>query len=75
MLVLGEHEDGLLSLASLRDVLRQVLQGLGAQGVEHVEVAEEGGQREDDHRDAHAHLEERRAGQGGARRAGMLHIA
>nr|WP_306818463.1 hypothetical protein [Archangium lipolyticum] len=57
VIVLRQHEDGLLTLTALRHILLQLHEGLGAQGVAQVNVAEERGQGDDDP-DAHAHLEE-----------------
>ncbi|WP_395843598.1 hypothetical protein [Archangium violaceum] len=58
VVVLRQHEDGLLALAALRHILLQLHERLAAQSLEQVEVAEERGQGDDDP-DAHSHFEER----------------
>jgi len=61
VIVLRQDEDGLLTLAALGDMLLQASEGLGAQGALHVQIAEQGGQGDDDP-NTRAHLEERQLG-------------
>jgi len=64
MVVLRQREDDLLPLTALLHMPPQLLEGFRAQRVEHVQVAGERGQRDED-ANAHAHLDERRAGERG----------